>query len=281
MSNDARWEAIIEANYELPEDASLNRLTEQLLRHLGSTDPRLREVYAYNILARWIVHYRYHTVATLRDMIDILLKQLGRDLGLAEGDAVFLRSYSAALLALIMYRDSREHFLDEIEVRAVLERAVTYLKQERDTRGYITDKGFAGALSHGANLLKFLAYSDLLAPADMRSILDTVFDRLIVATTVPFQHDEEDRLASAVLAVLLRDDLNSQDVADWLEQFVEWRSANPAYEETYDPELNTIYQNIKHFLLVLYAQIKLERRLPISIESIEPDLLRAIEQFTV
>lgn len=276
----AFWQDIVDNNYKLPEDASVMPLTEELLNYLGQADADLRDKYAYEILARWLVLYRYHEPDQMREMYQWLLEQLKVDLGKEETDTVFLRSNSAAILALVMYRNDREQFLDEIEVSAILTDAKNYLIKEKDTRAYVAEMGWANAVANAASLLRYIAFNKNLSPSELQGILDTITDKLMQSVKMPFAHDEEDRLAKVVLAILSRDALTTFDFVDWVKRFSEWKSEHQQ-NGVYNASYNHTYQNIKHFLRALYTQMDLTTRLPFSAQEFKPDLLDVMRDFSL
>lgn len=276
----AFWQAIIDNDYQLPQHEPVMKLTEELLNYLGLPESELRDTYAYEILARWIVNHRYHEPDQLREMIQWLLAQLSYQLGEQDTDSVFLRSNAAAVLSLIVYRNDRDNFLDEIEVSAILERAKTYLLEEKDSRAYVPDKGWANAIANAASLLRFIALNRHLSPAELTDILRVIADKLMQPVKAPFAHDEEDRLAKVVLAILNRDVLTTFDFVDWVRRFAEWK-AEHHQPGVYSAVYNTTYQNIKHFLRALYSQMDMVQRLPFSGKEFEPELLDALREFSL
>jgi hypothetical protein len=276
----AFWQEIVDNHYKLPEKLAVMPLTEELLNYLGEADRDLRDKYAYEILARWLVLYRYHEPDQMREMLQWLLEQLYVGLGEEDTDTVFLRSNAAAVLALIMYRNDREHFLDEIEVSAILDKAKSYLIEERDTRAYVENMGWANAIANAASLLRYIAFNQNLSPSELQGILDTLTNKLMQPVNMPFAHDEEDRLAKIVLAILTRDALTSFDFVDWVKCFSEWKTEHQE-NGVYNAVYNHTYQNIKHFLRALYTHMDLTIRLPYSAQEFKPDLLEVLRDFSL
>jgi hypothetical protein len=274
------WQGIVDNNYKLTENQMVMPLTEELLNYLGSADAELRDKYAYEILSRWLVLYRYHTPDQMREMYQWLLEQLKVGLGEEESDGVFLRANSAAVLALIMYRNQRESFFDEIEVTHILQDAKHYLLYEKDTRAYVPDMGWANAIANAANLLRYIAFYPHLSPSELQGILDTLTNKLMQPVSTPFIHDEEDRLARIVIAILARDVLTTFDYVDWVKRFAEWKNENHK-DGVYSATYNHTYQNIKHFLRAIHTQMELAQRLPFSAQEFEPELLEVIRNFTL
>lgn len=276
----AFWREIIHNQYRLPEDQSLSDLTIELFNYLGSTDPELRDTFAYGILARWIVLYGLHAPENLRVMIEWLVPQLSEGVGEQETDGVFLRAYSALILSLIAYHDNSVNFLEAEEARYLLDKARAYLLAERDLRAYVPEKGWANACAHTADLLRFLARNGYLEASDLRRLLDAIADKLTTETGVIFNHDEDDRLAQAVMAVFQRNVLNMYEMSEWLNRFLDWRSRQQT-DNHYDPLYHATHQNIKNFLRSLYCRIQLSAYRTIDIQDFEPDLLVAIKVFSI
>lgn len=274
----AFWRQIMVNNYELPEEESLVELTAELLDYLGSPDPELRDTFAYSILARWLVSYRYHTHEQLHEMVQILQANMRSDIGEQGTDSVFLRSYSALILSLVMYRDDRENFLDPLEVTTLMKHAISYLVEEQDLRAWIPGKGWGNAVSNAADLLKFLVHNDALAGAELEAVLGGIADKLVQPTQVTFQHDEDDRLAKTVMAIINRDELIAFNLIDWVKQFDDWKSEHDP-SPAYDPVYNANYQNIKHFLRALLLHLTLAPSLPTAAREFEPELHDVLKEF--
>lgn len=274
------WHAIIADSYRLPEDTDINLMqyTEVLLGYLSSEDSELREDFAYNILARWIINHRYQDESELRSMISWLSKEMKTQLGETDNDELlFLRSHAALILSLIMYRDSRENFLDEIEVQVVLHDAQTYLLEERDTRAYIEGSGWANPIANVADLLRYIVYNPQVSPAEMQYLLSTIGEKLQQSADESFTHDEEERLAKVVIAIMLQDVLTSYDLIDWLRTFYVWRQETDL-ATTYDFVANATYQNIKRFLFALFIHMEINH-MPLSAQDATGELLSIIQEF--
>lgn len=275
------WHHIIANRYALPEGHSLVDLTIELLEYLATPDPELRDTFAYDILARWIILYGYYTPDELRAMMDWLMPRLSDGLGEQGSDSVFARSYAALTLSLIIYRDNQTNFLTQVEIRSLLNQARQYLVSEQDLRAYVPDKGWANACGHTADLLKFLARSGHLEAQDLLRMLDSIADRLTAGSSqIIFKHDEDDRLAQAVLAAVRRDALTMYELNDWLSRFTDWKTSQPKSPGDYHPAYHAIYQNIKSFLRSLYLYMEIT---PLSPEAYDilPELLATIRAFSL
>lgn len=276
----AFWQKIVDSYYQLPPDSNLIDLTSELMQHLGASDPLLRDTYAYNILSRWITLYDYHTPDELRQMIDWLLPRLQHNLGSVDDDSVFERSYAALILSLIAYRDTRTSFLETEEMHELMRIGCEYLLYEADSRAYVPGKGWANAYTHAADFLRFLVYSPLLAPNEQMIVLNTVAKKVMAPVETVYLHDEDDRFARIVVAVLRRDEVMMTDLISWQKQFVTWRQEHPK-PETYELSYHATHQNIKMFLRALLAQVELMEYLPQVAHEFLPSLLETVRPFTL
>jgi hypothetical protein len=276
----AFWRGIIEDRYTLPEGYALVELTIELLEYLQSTDAELRDAFGYNILARWIIIFGHYSREELRVMIEWLTPKLNEGIGEQNTDTVFLRSYSALVLSLVIYRDNQTSFLTQEEARTILDCARQYLLSERDVRAYVPGKGWANACSHTADLLKFLARCRHLEGADLTRIMDTIANKLTLDLHI-YAHDEDDRLAQVVLSVLRRDLLSLEELSAWLRRFREWKLAHAPSPNDFNPAHHATFQNIRNFLRALYAQMQLATYLSADLEAFQADVLTAVRSFSL
>ncbi|MCA9886965.1 MAG: DUF2785 domain-containing protein [Anaerolineae bacterium] len=276
----AFWQQIVDSYYQIPEDCNLIDLTSDLMQHLGASDPQLRDKYAYNILSRWITLYDYHTPDELRQMIDWLLPRLQTNIGSINDDSVFERSYAALILSLIAYRDTRSSFLEMEEMHELMRIGCEYLLYEADSRAYIPEKGWANAYNHAADFLRFLVYSPLLAPNEQMTVLHTVAKKVMMPADTVYIHDEDDRFARIVIAVLRRSEVLMADLVAWQRHFTNWRQENPKPEE-YQLTYHATHQNIKMFLRALLAQVELMEYLPHVAHEFLPALIETVRPFTL
>jgi hypothetical protein len=211
----AQWQAIIKNNYTPPPGATAAQLAPQLSRMLGSPDPELRDEIAYDVLSTWIYQSRLLAPVDLRPLIAEWTGNLKKDIGSAGTDSVELRSFSALTLSVVIARDNDAPFLTEVEFRSLLASALAYAQAERDFRGYDAQKGWLHSSAHTADLLKFLARSRYITPADQAAILSAVQHKLRDSNTV-FTFGEDERLARTVLSIINRKDFDMPGFRQWL-----------------------------------------------------------------
>jgi hypothetical protein len=263
------WQAIAKNHYALPSGASASTLARELGANLASPDPILRDDLSYSILYVWIA--RKNLLAP--DDLNILLADWQTNLrfGLGESgtDTVFRRSFSALSLVGIAERDLQTPFLGEARYRKLLDNALAYLNDERDLRGFDPVKGWIHPTAHTADLLAALAKNPLFSASDQQRLLAAVARRLSTAGQV-YSYGEQDRLAVAVVVVVLRKDFDSSSFRAWLTRLDEtdqqlWKDSPP------DSDRLKTFENNSYFLEALCARLSAEPSTP-SIQSVQSQL---------
>ena len=247
------WKSIQANDYAIPEGYTVEQLTPELLGFLGSPDPELRDDFTLPILAYWMYRGNY-TSMDQRRMIATLGENLTRGIGEGGTDSVFLRSFSALLLAEMVNFDNKHPYLEETEVRMLLLQALAYLGAEMDGRGYVTGKGWAHACAHTADWLMVLARSRHIGKTDLERILKGISVKILSTNNPVYIHDEDERLVNAVGEVLNRDILPTEFLISWLEGLA--HPASFAWEEAFLTEGGgRACHNTKCFVRSLYLRL--------------------------
>jgi hypothetical protein len=253
------WQAIAKNKYAVPEHESADALAHELSGLLASPDPELRDDLAYSILTTWI--YRKNSpisTPTLISLTDEWRANLKSALGESGTNSVLKRSFSALCLASMATREAKLPFMGEERYHQLLGEATSYLKAERDLRGYDPNLHWIHATAHTADLLAALAKSPLLTQPEAAGILAAVAQRL---STVPevYTQGEQDRLAATVVAVIRRTDFDPSNFGPWLDKI---NNEDKDVWTATTMESLARYQNHNYFLQALTARISLEPESP-------------------
>ncbi len=245
----ARWAKLLADESTWPSDKSVHDLALELASFAASPDPELRDEIGYEVSARWIGAGRL-SVADLKELLHVHLTNLHKGLGAGESDGVFLRSFSALHLSLLVSRDARQSFLVEADFRALVRAIVKLLKEERDRRGWVEGKGWAHPIAHAADAAKFLARKHFLDP-EQAALL---FAGLEAGLEGPNTWGENDRLAAAAQALLPREvfdpEIFDARCAAWmLDAAAVWQT------KPFDAQMFRRSENRKQFLRALYARL--------------------------
>lgn len=262
----AFWQQVLSDGLTVPSQRSIGDLTVELTEMLGNPDPQVRDGLAFPALATWIG----------RGVYDDLLPGLGDGMavGLAQGlgetgtDSVFIRSFSALVLAECIDRDSRAKLLAPDTVMKWGDQIAVWLLQEKDERGFIPGKGWAHAIAHGADAVAALGRSERLGSAELEVMLEVILERLLIPTQEFWVAGEADRLAQAVIAILRRDIVG----LDVLEPWVDRVGAGAVAAGDHDRHPYWVAGNVQNFLRSLHLQLQLSNPRP----DVRADLLLAL-----
>ncbi len=254
LSHDLQfWRDIAKNHYAVPSGESASTLLRELSANLASPNPELRDDLSYSILYVWIVRKDLLAPDDLAFLLNEWQSNLRKDLGESNTDSIFRRSFSALGLAAIAERDLKTPFLGEPRLHQLLANSLEYLNAEEDLRGFDPGKGWIHSTAHSADLLAALAKNPLFSATDQRTLFEAVARRLSSAHLI-YTYGEQDRLAAAVSAVVMRADFDANSFRNWLtkldatDQQV-WKDSPP-----HEDRLKT-FQNNSYFLQALTARL--------------------------
>lgn len=226
----------------------LQSLIDYMVENIGNIDPSIRDSLIYSGFCRLILDEKViieQTESILTTCIDN--QHLYLDIQQKEkSDAVFVRSFSALVIALILFKDAENRALPQALVAEAIGKSSNYLNLETDYRGYVEEKGWAHAVAHG---------SDLLAQAISHPLFDEIgsIDRCLLTikkcliTEYAYIDDEDERIL-AVIDALLTKGLTDEQLKAWLTSLHDF--------EEKDVLKNLRKQwNTKKFTLTLYAHL--------------------------
>lgn len=206
-------------NFILEEHEKYVELTKIMMKNIGSLDSELRDNLIYDILSNWILEERLNEedmkkiLITALDDSHIFYKIKDKDV-----DAVYTRSFSMLIIALIIYVHRKDNFLDENEIFDLKDKILAYMENEEDLRGYVLEKGWAHSMAHGADVLDELANCICLEEKDLMDILHCIRGKMTIYSYV-YIEEENERMVNAVESVLKRRLIKEADILTWLGGF--------------------------------------------------------------
>jgi hypothetical protein len=240
-------QAIAANDYRVPDHIDYWQVTQDMLVHIGSIDPELRDNLILTTLSKWARAHLY-TPDQYRAILRLTLDSQHAFLGLGEreGDAVFTRSFSILAGGIAIYMHRQQPFLTPDEVHNALDKVLEYFARENDLRGYVEGKGWAHTVAHTADLLDEFALCAEIDRSGLLRILDAIHVKAATTETV-YIAEEDERLAYATLSLFSRELLNEREVEAWIKNFAPIDRVG----EWHNRHLNT-----KNFLRSLYFQAK-------------------------
>jgi hypothetical protein len=248
-----KWQAIHANKDRLPAGTTAGKLLPELVAYLGSVDPARRDGIAFEVFVSWIVKEPTLSPEELKGLIGTLEGNLAGPLDARDG--VYLRSFSALVLSLIVKRDLDKPFLDDAERRKLLDAAVAYAGRETDLRGHTGKRGWAHAAAHTSDLLKFLAREPTFTDEDRLRVLDGAVELAARKHGGNFHHGEDSRIAIAVLEAVKRG-VPDDKIEPWLARL----AAPLGRPETadFDPALYGAQRNARNLVFTLFVQLSVD-----------------------
>lgn len=223
----ARWQPYLEGKLPTPEQ--LPQLLSELSDLLGSPNPKLRDDTAYTLLSKWILTHNLPRKLDCRRLLNTWTQNLTYRLDAAAAqrdEAAVRRSFSALSLVLLVEHDIQHPFLSPDGFHELVTKATDYLRLEPEERGYVAVLGWVHATAHAADLLRRLAKSERLEVHHHAEILASITHRL-QRLKLAFTAGEDDRLARAIVELVLRPEFETATLKDWLTPLVNLRIEGP------------------------------------------------------
>jgi hypothetical protein len=246
---------LIDLDFKQPEKIKsndLNRLIEQMVNHIGSTDPQLRDKLIYTSFF-YLIKQDYLNEQQMTYLIESCLDEnhLFLSIGSQNDDTVFTRAFSSLVVALILGKDRENQFLSkELTIQAI-NCSMIYLQKETDIRGYVEGKGWAHSIAHGADLLDEAIKHPLFEMGLVNDCLDTISSCLFKEAV--YTDGEDERLIYAIEA-LLEKGLEESILEKWIVSLADY------FSEIRNPSVFSLSYfrkktNVSNFLKTLYFRL--------------------------
>jgi len=268
-----------ENDFQIPEELNRYELALELLNNFNSTDPVLRDELSLSFL--WtIVEDGMLSQTEIKQLLKLTLSEeyLFNNLGAIKDDSVFNRAFTILVIGVIIgyHADMREEegkeILSKEEVMYAFCKVMDYLKKEKDVRGYVNEKGWAHSAAHTADAIGSLAYCKELNRDDMINLLAGIREKYTV-DYYAYVNEEAERIVSAIINIMNREDMNDEDIIEWIRGFSEIKQP-----ENY-PQYHNYRENAKNLLRSLYFRCKFKGVNTIVLSEIEDVLNKINERF--
>jgi hypothetical protein len=243
---------IVDSDYAVPKGVDPAEFILAALPLLGEPDGEFRERCVYGTLHRWVIGGAIDDDG-LRAIHNALLGEsaLFSGIGETESDSVFLRAFAVLMLVPTLYMHRQRPLLSAEDVDRTGTALTRYLLEEKDLRGYVSEeKWWAHAIAHAADAVGQVVLCSELGDESLRHLLHAIAHAMTPDSAV-YAHEEDARMATAVMRLLKRDILPPDAVTAWLEHVVPHaRFRGPL------PGTHIRYVNARNFVRCLYFQAK-------------------------
>ena len=242
-------------DFKTLEEAELIALVYEMLEYLGDPDSELREGLIYPVLVKIInegilnTEQYVHLLETCMGERHLFFK-LGE-----RGDTVFMRSFSALLVAALINADVNSHFLTKNDYGAVMEKCIEYIEAEMDTRGHVEGKGWAHAIAHAADMVLALVKHPAFETKNFNTILEVIETCLFKEAAYV---DAEDKRFILVLKAMREKGFDDEALGKWIEDIFK-KLTNRFQADGFSYKYHRIMTNVENFMKSLYFNFKTDR----------------------
>lgn len=269
-----KLQALAQNEFRPSENEDLSELIPAMLNYIGSTDSYLRDDLIYSAFGTWILRYSALSPEQLRNLLLIILDEshMLYKIGEQDTDSVFTRSFSVLVLPLLLITHRSHLLFSAPEINRIKKQLLYYLENEKDHRGFVHEKGWAHAIAHAADALDDLAQCAEMNKSDLAEILEAI-RKVICIESACYIYSEDERMVTAVIAVLGRNLLSDVEITQWVEGF-----SDLVLTINTGPEKHIIRTNVKNFLQSLYFRLQWEQ-MTIKFDTPINQTLRRINPF--
>lgn len=243
---------IVSNEYAIPESVNPTEFILASIPLLGESEGEFRERHVYGTLHRWIVSeaigaqgLREIHLALLSD--DVLFSGIGEN----GTDSAFLRAFAVLLLVPVLYMHRKEAYLSSEDIEGSCLALARYLREEKDYRGYVSaENWWAHGVAHAADAVGQLVQCSELQTESMVQLLEAIAQAM-TPDTAAYAHEEDARMATAVLKLFKRDEVSLEIIENWLALVVP--------KARYDGQLPNVhikYVNARNFVRCLLFQAR-------------------------
>lgn len=264
--------SIKENDYAVPDGINPYQLSLVMMDNIGDIDSELRDELILSNLFRWInggtlsTNQVYELLMVALDE-EHLLKGMGNI-----NDSVFGRTFSIEIVAGIIYKHRSEKFISESDIQKAFSTVLKFYNEDKDVRGYVEGKGWAHGTAHGADALDEFARCEEIGYEELKKILNSIYKRVNI-NYYGYIHFEDERMITAVKAILERKIIPIKEIEDWI------RSFNKIEKTGVYPEDLVIEFNVNVFLKSLYFRL-IDKPEYEQITNVVREVLKKISRFS-
>ncbi|MDM5190294.1 DUF2785 domain-containing protein [Bacillus sp. DX4.1] len=240
-------------HYAIDSAIDIDNLSSNMLQHIGASDGYLRDKLIYTtfwhlIANDHIAHMQLQQLLSQSVSKQYLFYKIHTD----DTDAVFTRSFTTLLIALILNADTKHNFLAQSDILEVKDKLVLYMNQEHDFRGYVNDRGWAHSIAHVSDTFDELVKNPKLEASYYPEILQTLLAKVNVHT-IYYKYEEDERIVYPIVA-MLQNGLDEKELITSLHSLVHQMQVQKT--ELSIVPYETLYGNVKSFLRSLFFRLR-------------------------
>lgn len=237
--------------FEIKNDAERHKLAMQLLHCLAIPNADIRDGVAFTGLSNWLRGNKL-TIEMHRLMFTTLIENFGIET--LDEHGVY-QPFVALVLSELARADRKSPFLDAKQRQFLVTKSTTYMAEINDYRGFDEIVGWRHNVAHTADIFLQLALNPAITQGQLTDMLNAIGQQVLPTNVHFYTYGEPERLATAMLYILLQNMHSEQDWQNWLQRYI-----TPAplknWQQAYTSQQGLAkLHNARAFLSTVFASI--------------------------
>lgn len=199
----------------------LDFIIDCMLFYIGDVEAALRDQTIYGTFCYLIIESDCLSKDKCKELLRVVCDNdhLFYKIGNVNDDTVLTRSFSILVVAVLLYRNQQDSFLDPADFLQAKEAVFTYFEKECDYRGYDQRVGWIHAIAHGADAVDEVVKNDGCTSEDCQRMLKSGV-QIFTNSQMIFAHEEDERFATAIQSMKLKNLISDDDIDMFKKQLI-------------------------------------------------------------
>lgn len=237
--------------FQLKDDTERNILAMQLLNCLAIPNADIRDGVAFTGLSSWLRGNKL-TIEVHRRMFSTLIENFSVE---SQDEHGVYQPFVALVLSELARVDRKAPYLDAKQRQLLVTKSTAYMASISDYRGFDEVVGWRHNVAHTADIFLQLALNPAITKEQLTEMLNAIGQQVLPTQVHFYTYGEPERLATAMLYILLQSKHTEQDWQTWLQRYI---SPTPMenWQQAYTSQQGLAkLHNARAFLSTVFAAI--------------------------
>lgn len=203
-------------NFAIENQLERSELARQLLKCLAISDGRIRDGVAFAGLSSWLRANKL-PVEVHSAMFESLIKHFAAQTHDENG---VYQPFIALVLAELARVDRKSPYLTPEQMQQLVIKSTAYMVNIKDYRAFDNIVGWRHNVAHTADIFLQLALNPAINKEQLTMMLNAIGQQALAQNTHFYTYGEPERLATALLYILLQKQHSEKDWKNWLQKYI-------------------------------------------------------------
>tara|TARA_R110000744_G_scaffold15549_3_gene43284 strand:+ start:999 stop:1955 length:957 start_codon:yes stop_codon:yes gene_type:complete len=217
----AKWNkqkllGLAKQNFIIANELERAELAMQLLHCLAIPQPEIRDGVAFTGLSNWLRGDRLSSEVH-RLMFTTLIENFGIETDDKNG---VYQPFVALVLSELARVDRKSPYLSSEQRDLLVSKSTAFMSNTNDYRGFDEVVGWRHNVAHTADIFLQLALNPTINKAHLTHMLNAIGEQVLANNAHFYTYGEPERLSTALLYILLKNQHSEQDWQNWLQNYI-------------------------------------------------------------